>query len=512
MYKPKWLASVGFEIHLQLATRKKLFSGAKIGVFEAPNTSVAPFDVSLPGSMPILNREALNLAVRGVLALNCKVAPVCQFDRKHYFYPDLPAGYQITQQDVPLGKDGFVKLSKHLDDVDDTLVPIQHVQLEQDTAKSIHADSVSKILLDFNRAGSPLLEVVTAPCLHDEVTASSFLRKIQSIMRHARVSDAKMETGGMRCDVNVSIAPIIPSSSESSKASKVGLELPRTELKNLSSVRNVVNAIRYEVQRQISLAEKNETWTTETRGFDDKNGKTFALRDKSISEDYLYMPETDIPPVTISKKYVNEISDATGPLPDDLFVMLTSEPYSMPIRDARILLNLPYGYDYYSTVRDIISRQDGQSKKVIDESLRALPTWIITDLVGKLHEHEIEEDLFYVPPSQFADIVCFCSARKVSRLTAKALINHLVVTPSDQSIANLIKELKLNFIQDSNTLDVQVGKILEASPKQVQEFLTGKQSLLKYFIGQVMRQLRGRGDPVEIEKLLKQRLSETLKK
>ncbi|EPX74940.1 glutamyl-tRNA amidotransferase beta subunit [Schizosaccharomyces octosporus yFS286] len=483
MYRPKWLASVGFEIHLQLVTRKKLFSGARRGVFEAPNTSIAPFDVSLPGSMPILNLEALNLAIRGVLALNCKVAPVCQFDRKHYFYPDLPAGYQITQQEVPL-----------------------------DTAKSIHTDNVSKVLLDFNRAGSPLLEVVTAPCIHDEVTAGSFLRKVQSIMRHARVSDAKMETGGMRCDVNVSIAPIISPSSESLKSAKVGLELPRTELKNLSSVRNVMNAIRFEVQRQISLAEKNETWTTETRGFDDKNGKTFSLREKSMSEDYLYMPETDVPPVTISKNYVKQISDEMGLLPDNLFTMLTSEPYFMSIRDARILLNLPYGYDYYSTVRDIISHQDGFSKEVVDESLRALPTWIITDLLGKLHEQEIEEDLFYVPPNQLADIVCFCSARKISRLTAKALINHLVVTPSEQSIANLIKELKLNFIQDSSTLDAQVGKILEASPKQVQEFLNGKQSLLKYFIGQVMRQLRGRGDPIEIEKLLKQRLGETIKK
>ncbi|EPY49701.1 glutamyl-tRNA amidotransferase beta subunit [Schizosaccharomyces cryophilus OY26] len=512
MCKMKWFASIGFEIHLQLAASKKLFSGAKRGVSETPNTSIAHFDVSLPGSMPILSQEALRLAVRGALALNCNVAPVCQFDRKHYFYPDLPAGYQITQRDVPLGRNGFVQLSKHLDDVDNTIVPIQHVQLEQDTAKSIHVDSVSKTLLDFNRAGSPLLEVVTAPCLHDENTAGSFLRKIQSIMRYARVSDAKMETGGMRCDVNVSIAPIISTPSESSKDFTVGLELPKTELKNLSSVRNVMNAIRYEVHRQISLAEKNEIWATETRGFDDKTGQTFLLRDKSISEDYLYLPETDVPPVTISKDYVREIANSMGPLPDDLFIMLTSKPYSMSIRDARILLNLPYGYDYYYTVRKIIGKQAGFSKEIIDDSLHALPTWIITDLVGKLHEHEKEEDLFYVPPNQLADIVCYCSARKISRLTAKALINHLIVTPSKMSVADIIKELKLDFIQDSNTLDVQVGKILEASPKQVREFLNGKQSLLKYFIGQVMRQVRGRGDPVEIEKLLKQRLGDTLKK
>lgn len=511
----RWAASIGLEIHLQLATVKKLFSPAKVNPLAQPNTCVAYFDVSLPGSMPILNPEALKFAVKGALALNCEVANVCKFDRKHYFYPDLPAGYQITQKEIPIGRNGFIPLSAGLDNVPDTQIPIQHIQLEQDTAKSTSAKNPSRILLDYNRAGTPLLEIVTKPCFHDVNTVSAFLFKLQSIVRFAGISEALMENGGMRCDVNVSIAPVISSENLNelhfknngvisvekfiSHFPQLGTQLARVELKNLSNVRNVVNSIRHEVDRQVSLANMGVSWPSETRGFNDITGKTFPLRNKTTSDDYLFLPETDIPPIILSRSYVNSVLKSLPALPDELFQKLTTGSHAISHKEARTLLSVKEYYHYYRNAYHHIDSISHLNQSLKEDALRTLPYWITVELVGKVREIDPSPNINIVPPLQLADIVLLVSKKKLTAASAKLFLRSLIKSPSSKPISTLIQEKNFGTIGDSEKIKACVESVLSKHSKQFEELKNGKTSLIKWFVGLTMRELRGQASPKDIE-------------
>ncbi|WBW74973.1 aspartyl/glutamyl-tRNA(Asn/Gln) amidotransferase subunit B [Schizosaccharomyces osmophilus] len=408
-----WNICIGLEIRFQLAATKKLFSSAYVK-HETPNSSIAFFDAALPGSMPALNPEALRLAVQGALALNCDVAPICQFDRKLVFHPDSLSGYQITQHEMPLGENGFIDLSQDLDGVENVRIPIQSIQLEQDVEESVRMKQTKKNLLNFNRAGSSVIKIVVPPCLHDEQTTGALICKLRMVLSHAGLLYHETELGGMHCRVNISSG----SASSNHKNMISGIKPFQIELENLFLVQNVKTAIQSEVRRQFSPAEESNSLRNQVRAFDDKTGKTFFLREKSVFEDHLYVSETDIPPINLSKAYVERLKQAMSPLPDVLYATLTSKPYMLSNFEARALLSYAKGYFYYTSVWDIIVSQKKVPSNTADYVLRSLASCILTVLSSNCNKR-----LESVPPKQLADVILDTGYKKGSFINVESSIH-----------------------------------------------------------------------------------------
>ncbi|EPX73430.1 aspartyl/glutamyl-tRNA(Asn/Gln) amidotransferase subunit B [Schizosaccharomyces octosporus yFS286] len=400
---------IGLEVRFKLAATKKLFSSAYVK-HETPNTSIAYFDAALPGSMPALNPEALRLAVQGALALNCDIASVCQFDRKLTFHPDSLAGYQITQHEMPLGENGYIDLSQNLDGVKNIRIPIQSVKLEQDIEESVRMEHPKKHFLNFNRAGSSMIKIVVPPCLHDEQIAGALLYKLRMVLLHAGLLYHETELDGMQCRVSIS------SNTESSNHKNLisGVKPFETELENLFLIKNVMAAIQSEVRRQFSPAEENDPFQKQVRAFDEKTGRTFFLREKPLFENYLYVPETDIPPISLSKSYIEKLKQTMCPQPDALYATLTSKPYMLSNSEARALLCYAKGYSYFTSVWDAIISQKSVLCNTADDLQRSLASSIVTALSSNGSER-----LESVPPKQLADFILNKGLKKGSLLIFK---------------------------------------------------------------------------------------------
>ncbi|EPY51070.1 F0-ATPase subunit E [Schizosaccharomyces cryophilus OY26] len=427
-----WNIYISLEVRFQLATAKKLFSSASVK-HETPNSSVAFFDAALPGSMPSLNPEALRLAIQGALALNCDIAPICQFDRKLVFHPDSLAGYQITQHEMPLGENGFIDLSQDLDEVEDMRIPIQSIQLEQDAIESIQASHPTKRFLDFNRAGSPVIKITVPPCLHEEQTTGALLRKLRMVLCHAGILNNKTELDGMNCSVNISS----PSGTSHQKNIISGIKPFKIELENLSSVQSVMTAIEFEVRRQFSPTENSNPLRTQVRGFDDKAGETFFLYEKLVPEGHLYVPETDIPPINLSKAYVEKLNSSMKPLLDVLYATLTSKPYMLPKPEARALLFYPEGYSYYTSVWNNIVSQKNFSSDIINDALRSLASFVVTNLSTIFNEQRERGGFYSISPKQLAELVLSSYSKKGSPITSETLVNWLATKAEKNSVSRM---------------------------------------------------------------------------
>jgi len=533
-----WELTVGIEIHAQLNTARKLFSAAASTIDDAPNTHVAFFDIAIPGSQPIFQKETLIPAIRAALALNCNIQKKSAFDRKHYFHWDQPSGYQITQYYEPFAKDGFITLYPHdgiaKEDGSEIRIDIKQVQMEQDTAKT--TTTLGDVhLLDFNRAGLPLIEIITQPQIHHPQTAAALVRKIQLLLNSVDACVLGMQSGGLRADVNVSVRRRGDISRGLEYGGVSGLA-QRTEIKNLSSFKAVEDAIIAERDRQISLIESGGVVEGETRGWTIGNAETVRLRGKEGEVDYRYMPDPDIAPLIIGDDLINHLQDSLGVLPEQEIELLVSD-YGLTAKDAKSLVSLNDGYrvEYFRNVVDHLIELNGSpeikdgKKGVHAEGLSAsldqkrlgklAGNWVLHELGGLVSGEEDSDlqitpqgDCHQIPPVQLATLINYVDTKRVTGKTAKRILATLFENATVSkylSVNEIITSQDLWFtpLAESEYLDLaqQVYDV-----KIVEEILNGKKGKINYLVGQMIRLADdGTVDPVEATRIMKEVIKKT---
>jgi aspartyl-tRNA(Asn)/glutamyl-tRNA(Gln) amidotransferase subunit B len=474
----KYEAVIGLEIHAQLLTDTKIFCGCSTSFGREPNTQTCPVCIGMPGVLPVLNRKAVEFAIMAGLAMNCKIAPYSRFARKNYFYPDLPKGYQISQYELPICQQGYLDI-----EVDGVRrrVGITRIHMEEDAGKNIHEKDSS--LVDLNRAGVPLLEIVTEPDIRTPREAAVFMRKLRTILRYLGICDGNMEQGSLRCDANVSVRP------EGSEGFGT-----KTEIKNINSFRFVEKALEYEINRQIKLISQGESVVQETRLWDSSAGKTYSMRSKEEAHDYRYFPEPDLVPLEIPREWVDEIKGRLPELPDEKKTRFIKE-YSLPEYDAEVLTEERTVAEWFEEA----VRLGGNPKKVSN--------WMMTELLRLLNEHEKEITDIPLTPSHLVKILDLIEKGTISGTIGKKVFSEVFLTGKDPEV--VVKEKGLLQITDTSELEKMVDEVLKNNSKEVERYKKGETKLLGFFVGQVMKASRGKANPKIVNELLKQKLSES---
>lgn len=514
---PQYKLKCGLEIHTQLDTKKKLFSQSTNDPFhslDTPNAHTSYFDIALPGTQPILNYEVVLYALRLSLALDSNVNLRSQFDRKHYFYGDQPMGYQITQHYSPFASGGHLTLHKDEDGINEIEKKINLIQLqiEQDTGKSIYRDNEKQTLIDLNRSNVPLIEMVTQPDFTDLKQIRAFIKKYQNLVRHLDISTGDLETGAMRVDVNLSVN-----------------DFARVELKNLPNTSSIMNAIKYEYERQVKILEDGEGEEylshSETRSWNGES--TVKLRSKETTIDYRYMPDPELPVISLSADVIEGVGKSLPPSPDEILSKLMTKPYSLSLKDARILTisgNSQDGiYSQVELLKFYLDTFDYYSKIVEREGLgevkHKLPTnWIIHELLGNLKKLQIplEKAMTVLSPERFADFLTFIHSNKISSASGKLLLFHVLEDFQAHGLKKqinfdeLIKEYELETIDQVNKADLQklCQKIIEAADsKMIKNIVSGKKrNSIKFLVGQGMRSSQGRIQAQQFEDMFNELL------
>jgi aspartyl-tRNA(Asn)/glutamyl-tRNA(Gln) amidotransferase subunit B len=479
-----WEAVIGLEIHVQLSTRTKMFCGCEVTFGEPPNTHVCPVCLGHPGVLPVTNATAVEYATRIALALNCRIAERTIFHRKNYFYPDLPKAYQISQYDLPLGVGGH--LDVELEDGSIFRVGITRVHLEEDAGKLVHAGGASgriagadHSLVDFNRGGTPLVEIVSEPDISTPDQARSFLTQLRSLVQQLGVSDVNMEEGSLRCDANVSVRhPGEPFGT-------------KTELKNMNSFRFLHRGLEAEIERQIDSLEAGERIVQETVHFDPVTGLVSTLRSKEEAHDYRYFPEPDLPPIELSAEYVERVRAALPELPAARKERLI-EQYGLPPKDAALLAaNKPLG-DYFEVVSALCG----------DPRLSA--NWVLGDLSAYLNTSGLEVASCSVTPAALAEMLGLVLDGTLSGKMAKEVFEAMAASGRDAR--SIVAEKDLGQISDAGELEAIVARIVAANPGPAEEFRQGRDRVLAFFVGQVMKETRGQANPQLVNELLQRHL------
>ena len=473
-----WEAVVGLEIHAQLATRSKIFSGASTASGAEPNTQACSIDLGLPGVLPVLNEDVLRMAVMFGVATNATIATRSVFARKNYFYPDLPKGYQISQYEHPIVERGEIGIE--LDDGTSKRIGITRAHLEEDAGKSLHDVYTGMTGVDLNRAGVPLLEIVSDPDMRSAKEATAYMRAIHSIVRYLRICDGNMEEGSFRCDANVSVRPI--------GSSAFGT---RTEIKNLNSFRFIHRAITYEINRQIEILESDGAVLQETRHYDALSDETRAMRGKEEANDYRYFPDPDLLPVELSREYIDRIRANLPELPDAKMQRFRSD-YGLNNYDARRLTSSPELADYYENV----ARASGQPKLAAN--------WIAGDLAAALNRDSLDITQSPIKPDDLATIIAFIVDGTLSGKMAKQVFE--AVWRQEGAPVSIIQNQGLTQISDFDAIDAIVDRVIEFHPEQVRQFTAGKTKLLGFFVGQVMKMTRGQANPQKVNQALRHKL------
>ncbi len=467
---------IGLETHVQMSTTTKLFCSCKLEFGAPPNTNVCPVCLALPGSLPVLNKKALEYAVKASLALNCEVHELSIFARKHYFYPDLPKGYQISQYDKPLATNGYIDIK--VDDKHER-VRIHRLHMEEDAGKTIHEGGYSYV--DLNRAGTPLMEIVTEPDIKSAVGARLYLEKLRNIMRYIGVSDADMEKGQLRCDVNISLKPV----GQEELGTKV-------EIKNLNSFRFVQKAIEYEIERQAKAIRKGEEIIQETRLFDPSSGKTFTMRTKEEAHDYRYFPDPDLIPVRLKKEMIEEIKESLPELPDEK-VKRYMEELNLPEYDSEVIVaNKDLAVYFEETI------------KIYPKNPKAVANWIINELLGRLNEENLTINESPVKPEHIAELVELIDSGVISGKIGKEIFEEVFKT--QKSPKSIVEEKGLKQVSDEGEIRKIVEEIINAHPNEVQKFKEGNTKLMGFFVGQVMKATKGKANPKIVNKVLNEML------
>lgn len=474
-----WETVIGLEVHVQLKTQSKLFSNAATRYGAEPNTQASYIDAGLPGVLPVLNAEAVSMAIKFGLAIGAQLNDLSYFERKNYFYPDLPKGYQISQFQRPILSDGHLKIQFGKEN--SKKVHITRAHLEEDAGKSIHdADPISTGI-DLNRAGTPLLEIVTAPCLNSAEQAIAYLKTLHQLVRFLGICDGNLQEGSFRCDVNLSLRE------KGSQA--LGI---RTELKNLNSFRFIEKAIAYEQIRHQKLLESGQTLIQETRLYSSAKDRTIPMRSKEDEQDYRYFPDPDLLPIHLSQDQIQAIQAQMPSLPNQLRSQLQAEE-DLTTQEIEFLLSSPAIFHFY----DAVAKQTDAAKKMI-------VNWLKGPYLALLNEKNLSFEPPPISHTQVADLLNHLTKKLISHKTAKLIFNQLLTT--EQTIEALIAQAGGDEPHPQVDLEAMIQSILMQHPNQVTEYRGGKEKLLAFFVGQVMKEAKGKADPAQVSSLLKKYL------
>ena len=468
----------GLEIHVQLNTQSKIFSSDSATFGAKPNEHISAVSLALPGALPKLNKEVIEKAVRIGLALNCEINQYNFFDRKNYFYADLPKGYQITQDNSPICKNGFINVV--LANGDEKRIGINRIHLEEDAGKSLHDQDPQYSYVDLNRAGVPLIEIVTEPDIRSAEEASALLTEIRQLVRHLNVSDGNMEEGSLRCDANISI--------RKKGTTEFGT---RCEVKNLNSIRNVRRAMDFEFNRQVEVTTNGEKIIQSTLNFDADKGTTSPMRTKEEANDYRYFPDPDLQPISISDDWLNAIQSAMPALPKEIAKQLINE-FGINKPEANLLAEDTELYQYFNEA------------KVQVENRKSLINWLLGSIRAVLNEKNISIAEFDVLPIQLAEVINLVDDKKISQQSAlQVLLPKLV---GGKNVLQLATELNLLIVEDKDEVSSYIDEVLAKYEPQVQAYKTGKKGVLGLFVGEVMKLAKGKADAKKVSDLILEKL------
>ena len=470
--------TIGIEIHCQLKTDTKMFSGAPTSFGRKANTCVNEIDLGMPGVLPEVNREAVKKAVMACTALHLDIDPLVKFDRKNYYYSDLPKGFQITQQFHPIGRNGYVEIETA---EGKKKIRINRIHMEEDTAKQFHLTKFS--LLDFNRAGTPLIEIVSEPDMHSGEEAEAYVEALRQTLYYIGVSDCRMEEGSMRCDTNVSISP---------KGS--GVLGTKNEIKNLNSISHIGKAVNYEIERQKKLLEAGEKVLQETRRFDEKSGETVLMRRKEGNVDYKFFPEPNIFPIRLSDEWIRDIQDNMPELPQARKERYKSE-YGLSDHDIGILISNKEMSDYFETVTKFTA------------NAKSACNWLLSDISAWLNTHETTIDQAQLNPENLAKLIAMIDDGKISNAQAKKLVDDLMAGKDPETAA---KEKGLEQVSDTGAIAAMVNEVMDANPQAIEDFRNGKSRAVGFIVGQVMKKSRGQANPGMVSKMVNEELAKRI--
>lgn len=470
-----WETAIGIEIHCELKTKTKMFSGAPVTFGAAANSCVNEIDLGHPGTLPCVNQAAVRLAIMAATALHCDIDPLVKFDRKNYYYSDLPKGFQITQQFHPLGRGGYVEIDT---EAGKKAIRLNRIHMEEDTAKQFHHDEGT--LIDFNRAGTPLVEIVSEADMRSGKEAAAYVEKLRTILDYLHVSDVKMEEGSMRCDVNISLREV--------GSDTYGV---KTEIKNLNSIANVQKAVEFEAQRQAALLEKGETIIQETRRYDEAAKATVAMRKKEGNVDYKYFPEPNIFPIRLADAWIADIQKQLPELPDERKQRYQTE-YGLNDYDANVLVNNRALADFF----DAVCQHTREYKMAAN--------WTISEVTAALNKANTKPEDNPCDPKHLAEMINMVKQGDISSKQAKVVFAEIMQGKDPQQV---VKEKGMKQMSDSTELIKLIQTVLDQNPQSIADFKNGKDRAVGYLVGQVMKASKGTANPAMTNQLIKQELT-----
>ena len=471
-----WEIVIGLEIHAQVLSSSKLFSGASTEFGKDPNHNVSLVDAAMPGMLPVINETCIKQAIKSGIALNAEINKYSVFDRKNYFYADLPQGYQISQYKYPIVGEGSLKITDA--NGEDKVIGIERIHLEQDAGKSLHDQHPSKSFIDLNRTGVALMEIVSKPDLRSPEEAASYVKKIRTVLRYIETCDGNMEQGSLRADCNVSVR-------------KPNGDLgTRCEIKNLNSIKFISQAIQYEAERQVEILENGGVIDQETRLFDTSTGETRSMRSKEDAHDYRYFPDPDLLPLELSESQISEIRSDMPELPDQLIERLISE-YGITKYDANVIAEEKEYVHYYEN-----SAKNRDGKLVVN--------WMTSELFGLLKKNNIQFNQNPISPNYLNELVELIENKTISGKIAKDVFEIMFATSKSPKV--IVKEKGLEQVTDDSAIEVFVDQVINENNDKVKEYLSGKDKLFGFFVGQVMKVSQGKANPGLVNKILKSKL------
>ena len=477
----KYEAVIGLEVHTQLLTKSKLFCGDSTTFGSAPNTNISPISLAHPGTLPVMNKKAIDYAIKLGLAFNCEIIRNNYFARKNYFYPDLPKGYQVSQHTTPICKNGYVTIN--VDGIERNIL-LNRIHLEEDAGKSIHDADENYTCIDLNRAGVPLLEIVSEPDMHTAEEAFAYVTEIRKIVRYLQICDGNMEEGSMRCDANVSV--------RLKGEKKLGTKV---EVKNLNSIRNVKRAIDFEINRLINLVENGQEVMQQTRSFDASNGTTFSLRSKEEANDYRYFPEPDLTPFFITDEKIETIKKSLPDLPATLEKKFINE-YSLPLADSKVLSDDRETATFF---QNIICHTT---------NYKAAANWVLGPVKSYLNDSNTSIEDLQINPKTFAKLIEIVEKESVSFGVAASRIFPILLKFPDKEPIKIAEELNVLQEKNDDSLNTWVDEVLSKMPDKVSEYKKGKKNLIGLFSGEVKRISKGKADMKAVNQILNQKLNQ----
>ena len=468
---------IGLEVHVELATETKIFCGCSTRFGGAPNTHTCPVCTGMPGSLPVLNKKVVEYALALGMAANCQINQYCRFDRKNYFYPDNPQNYQISQLYLPICHDGWLEIQTS---AGPKKIRIHEMHMEEDAGKLIHDEWEDCSLVDYNRSGVPLIEIVSEPDMRTSEEVIAYLEKLRMICQYLGVSDCKLQEGSMRADVNLSVREV--------GSTEFGT---RTEMKNLNSFKAIAHAIDGERERQIELLEEGREVVQETRRWDDNKESSHAMRSKEDAKDYRYFPDPDLQPISISTRWMEEIKSRQPEFQEEKAARYQKE-YELSAYDANILTQSKH-------LADIFEETAGLCKNP-----KKTANWLMGETMRLMKEKSMEPEDLDFTPKHLADLILAVEDGKINQQNARKVFAHIM--DEDVEPVAYMKEHGLLMVSDSGAIEAAVGEVLAANPKTVEEFHSGKEKVLGFLVGQVMKKMKGKADPAKVNELLREKL------